>query len=36
MDLNVKHKTVKILEENIRENLCGLVVDEVLNTKLTA
>ena len=24
IDLNVKHKTVKFLEENIKENLCDL------------
>lgn len=33
IDLNVKHKTVKFLEENIKENLCDLVFgDQFLAT----
>lgn len=35
--LNVKHKTIKLLEKSVRGNLCGQVVDrEVLNMALKA
>lgn len=33
MDPNVKFKTIKLLEENIEENLNGLEFSDILGTK---